>query len=114
MDFISIELILNKMFQGYRPWGNQKNDIAVAKLAGKPVTVTDYVRPVCLPTFVPPVGDKLIITGWGGTENVGNSNIKLKEIALPLASQQLCAEQWGGLYHLPSESLSWFAHDFDR
>jgi len=84
---------------GYRPWGNQKNDIAVAKLAGKPVTVTDYVRPVCLPTFVPPVGDKLIITGWGGTENVGNSNIKLKEIALPLASQQLCAEQWGEYFN---------------
>ena len=67
----------------------------MAKLAGKPLKFTDYVKPVCLPTFVPPVGDKLMITGWGSTQDVGPAKEKLKEIPLPLTSQKICAEQWG-------------------
>ena len=82
----------------FQPWGNQEHDIAVAKLAGKPLKFTDYVKPVCLPTFVPPVGDKLMITGWGSTQDVGPAKEKLKEIPLPLTSQKICAEQWGSKY----------------
>ena len=70
----------------------------MAKLAGKPLKFTDYVKPVCLPTFVPPVGDKLMITGWGSTQDVGPAKEKLKEIPLPLTSQKICAEQWGSKY----------------
>lgn len=83
----------------FQPWGNQEHDIAVAKLAGKPLKFTDYVKPVCLPSFVPPVGDKLMITGWGSTQDVGPAKEKLKEIPLPLTSQKICAEQWGKYFN---------------
>lgn len=79
----------------YRPYGQQENDIAVAKLAGKPVVITSYVSPVCMPKYVPPVGEKLIITGWGSTQDVGHGKEKLKEIILPLASQEVCRNEWG-------------------
>ena len=37
-----------------------------------------------------------MITGWGSTVNVGHGKEKLKEIPLPLASQKVCADNWGG------------------
>ena len=52
------------------PWvGNQQHDIAVAKLNRK-VQFSEYVRPVCLPDFVPPVDANIYITGWGSTKQV--------------------------------------------
>lgn len=51
------------------------NDIALAKL-GAPVTLTEYVRPVCLPKQgqTPAYGDECYLTGWGrltdGGENI--------------------------------------------
>jgi len=48
-----------------------------------------------MPKYVPPVGEKLIITGWGSTQDVGHGKEKLKEIILPLASQEVCRNEWG-------------------
>ena len=79
----------------YRPYGQQQNDIALAKLSGKPVVITDYVKPACLPKYIPPVGEKLTITGWGSTQKIGHGKEKLKEIPLPLAPQSVCKQQWG-------------------
>ncbi|CAG5095546.1 Oidioi.mRNA.OKI2018_I69.XSR.g14233.t1.cds [Oikopleura dioica] len=84
---------------GFQPWvGNQQHDIALARLH-KPVEITSYVKPACLPKFVPPVDGKLYITGWGSTKSVGPSSQRLKEIVLPLASQETCRDEWRGYFN---------------
>lgn len=83
----------------FQPWiGNQMHDIAVARMH-RPIEVTEYVRPVCLPKFVPPVDGKIYITGWGNTKKVGPSANRLKELVLPLATQDVCEEQWKGYFN---------------
>jgi hypothetical protein len=83
----------------FHPWvGNQMHDIAVAKLH-RAVDITEYVRPVCLPQYVPPVDEKLFITGWGNTKRVGPDGNKLKELILPLASQDVCRSHWKGYFN---------------
>jgi len=83
----------------FQPWiGNQMHDIAVARLH-RPIEVTDYVRPVCLPQFIPPVDGKIYITGWGNTKKVGADGNKLKELILPLATQEVCENQWKGYFN---------------
>lgn len=61
--------------------------------------MTSYVKPACLPRFVPPVDGKLYITGWGSTKSVGPSSQRLKEIVLPLASQETCRDEWRGYFN---------------
>jgi len=77
----------------FRPWVTAIHDIAVAKLL-QPIQVTEYVQPACLPKFVPPVHGKIHITGWGETMEVGPNSNKLKELELPLATQDVCKEEW--------------------
>jgi len=84
---------------GFQPWvGNQQHDIALGRLH-KAIEVSSYVKPVCLPRFVPPVDGKLYITGWGSTKSVGPSSQRLKEIVLPLASQDTCRDEWRGYFN---------------
>lgn len=65
--------------------GNQRdqlNDIALLRLKSA-VAYTDYISPVCLP-ILPEyqnnifLGRKMVVSGWGRTENDAASNIKLK------------------------------------
>ncbi|XP_055700071.1 serine protease easter-like isoform X2 [Phlebotomus papatasi] len=61
---------------------NQRNDIALLRLA-ETVRFNDFIKPVCLPTashlrnndFV---GQSMDVAGWGKTESVSASNVKLK------------------------------------
>ncbi|XP_022211190.2 transmembrane protease serine 9 [Drosophila obscura] len=61
---------------------NQVNDIALLRL-GSQVEYTDFVRPICLPldvnlrsaTFD---GITMDVAGWGKTEELSSSNLKLK------------------------------------
>lgn len=61
---------------------NQLNDIALLRLA-RQIEYTDFVRPICLPldtnlrsaTFD---GISMDVAGWGKTENLSASNLKLK------------------------------------
>jgi len=68
---------------GYIPASkNQVNDIALLRL-GQQVEYTDFVRPICLPldtnlrsaTFD---GITMDVAGWGKTEQLSASNLKLK------------------------------------
>ncbi|CAO1427647.1 unnamed protein product [Diamesa serratosioi] len=69
--------------ENYQPnAGNQHNDIALLRLAQK-VTFNEFVAPICLPfesavrnnNFV---NQTLSVAGWGKTESVSASNLKLK------------------------------------
>lgn len=52
------------------------NDIALMEM-DSPITFSDYIRPICLPApqhdF--PVGDTVLITGWGATREEGEFSI---------------------------------------
>ncbi|XP_017849680.1 serine protease easter [Drosophila busckii] len=67
----------------YDPFSkNQVNDIALLRL-GRQIEYTDFVRPICLPldtnlraaTFD---GISMDVAGWGKTEELSASNLKLK------------------------------------
>ncbi|XP_059611758.1 serine protease easter-like [Phlebotomus argentipes] len=72
---------------------NQRNDIALLRLA-QTVQFNDFVKPVCLPTasylrndnFV---GKSMDVAGWGKTESVSASNVKLK-VRVNGVSQDSC------------------------
>ncbi|KAI8494927.1 hypothetical protein Bbelb_275320 [Branchiostoma belcheri] len=63
-------------------------DLALLKLA-RPVTLNQYVWPVCLvsgPGADPPEGTNCVTTGWGST---GNDTV-LKQARIPLVSNEKC------------------------
>ena len=51
-----------------------ESDIALIKL-GLPVTLTDYVRPACLPQYQeePAYRDECQLSGWGSLSDKGES-----------------------------------------
>ncbi|XP_078690973.1 cubilin-like isoform X2 [Branchiostoma floridae x Branchiostoma belcheri] len=66
-------------------------DLALLKLA-RPVTLNQYVWPVCLvsgPGADPPEGTICVITGWGNTQGTGNEDV-LKQARIPLVSNDKC------------------------
>ncbi|XP_071940890.1 serine protease hepsin-like [Antedon mediterranea] len=65
-------------------------DIAMVKLQEQ-ATITDYVRPVCLPEAmdVYPNGNECIVTGWGETKGTGFETV-LKEAAVPIIETTIC------------------------
>eukprot|EP00058_Branchiostoma_floridae_P021473 XP_002606963.1 hypothetical protein BRAFLDRAFT_200682 [Branchiostoma floridae] len=74
----------------YSPYPANK-DLALLKLA-QPVTLNQYVWPVCLvsgPGDDPPEGTSCVITGWGNTQGTGNDDV-LKQARVPLVSNDKC------------------------
>ncbi|XP_014477561.1 PREDICTED: uncharacterized protein LOC106745987 [Dinoponera quadriceps] len=70
---------------------DQRNDIALLRLS-RDVTFTTYIKPICLPTNTT-VSNKLVVAGWGKTEVLSASNIKLK-LELPLTNKQQCDQTY--------------------
>ncbi|XP_015111459.1 uncharacterized protein LOC107037419 [Diachasma alloeum] len=66
------------------------NDVAVLRLE-KPVTFSDYVRPICLPDSEPKSGTSCTVTGWGQLYEIGRIfPDTLQEVELPLISTEEC------------------------
>ncbi|XP_066292098.1 MAM and LDL-receptor class A domain-containing protein 1-like isoform X1 [Branchiostoma lanceolatum] len=66
-------------------------DLALLKLT-QPVTLNQYVWPVCLvsgPGDDPPEGTNCVSTGWGRTQGTGNDDV-LKQARIPLVSNDRC------------------------
>ncbi|XP_035216984.1 ovochymase-1-like [Stegodyphus dumicola] len=75
------------------PWLIRKqHDIALVKL-NAPVTETDYISPVCLPSvnYTLSPGTMCYVTGWGETYGTG-SELELKQAAVPVVSLEKCRE----------------------
>nr|Q8I6K0.1 RecName: Full=Phenoloxidase-activating factor 3; AltName: Full=Prophenoloxidase-activating factor III; AltName: Full=Serine protease-like protein PPAF-3; Contains: RecName: Full=Phenoloxidase-activating factor 3 light chain; Contains: RecName: Full=Phenoloxidase-activating factor 3 heavy chain; Flags: Precursor [Holotrichia diomphalia]BAC15604.1 prophenoloxidase activating factor-III [Holotrichia diomphalia] len=66
------------------------NDIALIRLA-RPVNRNKYVQPICLPlpTERTPVGENLLVAGWGATETKAQSDKKQK-LKLPVTDLPAC------------------------
>ncbi|XP_011309599.1 uncharacterized protein [Fopius arisanus] len=66
------------------------NDVAMLRLE-KPVTFSDYVRPICLPDGEPKSGTSCTVTGWGQLYEIGRIfPDTLQEVELPLISTEEC------------------------
>ncbi|KAK4881499.1 hypothetical protein RN001_004818 [Aquatica leii] len=71
-----------------------KHDIALIRLE-RAVRFTDYIKPICIPAADqpdPPLGQKLIIAGWGQTEHGSTSDYKLRA-EVPVASRNVCSQK---------------------
>ncbi|KAM4651120.1 serine protease hepsin isoform 1-T3 [Discoglossus pictus] len=67
------------------------NDIALVHLL-TPITLTEYVQPVCLPALgqVMTDGKMCTVTGWGNTMYYGQQSDILQEASVPIISSTLC------------------------
>ncbi|XP_054708366.1 serine protease 30-like isoform X2 [Uloborus diversus] len=77
---------------------NKGNDIALVRL-NAPVTMTKFVRPVCLPPWRSKISPGTIchVTGWGMTLGSGNSDV-LKQAAVPIVSNKECNQLYEAIY----------------
>ncbi|XP_017081642.1 melanization protease 1 [Drosophila eugracilis] len=76
---------------------DQLNDIALLRLRDE-VQYSDFISPVCLPTLPSQqnnmfLGRKVVVAGWGRTENNFTSNIKLKAELDPVLSDD-CKQRY--------------------
>ncbi|XP_069390707.1 ST14 transmembrane serine protease matriptase a [Paralichthys olivaceus] len=73
------------------------NDIALMEL-DSPVTLSDYIRPICLPSpqhdF--PTGNTVWITGWGATREGGFAAPVLQKAQVRIINQTVCDKLMGG------------------
>uniref|UniRef100_A0A3Q2ZJZ9 Transmembrane serine protease 3 n=1 Tax=Kryptolebias marmoratus TaxID=37003 RepID=A0A3Q2ZJZ9_KRYMA len=74
----------------YRPKGLD-HDIALMKL-DKPLVFTGFVQPICLPNNGEEFAEGTIcwISGWGATEEDGETSIVLRSAMVPLISTKTC------------------------
>jgi len=74
----------------------QDFDVSVLKLAS-PVTFSEYIRPVCMPSSsFNPVGKMATVTGWGRTTEGGSTATKLREVQVPILTKAQCQSAYSG------------------
>ncbi|XP_069841077.1 transmembrane protease serine 9-like [Dendropsophus ebraccatus] len=95
------DIILHPLYTGV----GSKGDIALLKLS-RPVTYTQYILPICLPsssvTF--PCGMECWVTGWGSISSGVNlpKPMTLQKVMTPIIERATC----DGLYHVGSTTSS--------
>jgi len=73
------------------------HDMALLKLSS-PITYTDHIQPVCLPTNINDVlagNVNLIVTGWGATSEGGAVSSQLRQVVVPSMTSAQCTSQYG-------------------
>uniref|UniRef100_A0A8D0HCL6 Transmembrane serine protease 3 n=1 Tax=Sphenodon punctatus TaxID=8508 RepID=A0A8D0HCL6_SPHPU len=85
--------------RNYRP-KTMWNDIALMKLAS-PLVLNGLIEPICLPNFGEhfPEGKSCWISGWGATEEGGDTTESMNYASVPLISNRVCnhREVYGGI-----------------
>jgi len=74
-------------------------DISLLQLAA-PVELTDYIRPICLPSAGDEVevGTQCTISGWGAIEEGKGTADVLRDAEVPILSNNQCSNWLGGNY----------------
>jgi len=81
------EIIMHENYNDY----TLDNDIALLRLVA-PLTYTDEVSPVCLPSSAAVEAAECTITGWGETEDSSDpDNLPLQTADVPIVNQDYCA-----------------------
>ncbi|XP_041920036.1 ST14 transmembrane serine protease matriptase a [Alosa sapidissima] len=72
-------------------------DIALMEL-DSPVTLSDYIRPICLPSpsYMFPAGHSVWITGWGATREGGYGPNVLQKAEVRIINSTVCNDLMGG------------------
>lgn len=86
-------------------YGNFLNDVALLRLE-EPIIFSDNIQPIPLATSEVPVGEKVIISGWGRIKQGGDLPQKLQWNQLTAISRNECKE----LIDMDSDSLICLAH----
>uniref|UniRef100_A0A5S6QWF3 Peptidase S1 domain-containing protein n=1 Tax=Trichuris muris TaxID=70415 RepID=A0A5S6QWF3_TRIMR len=75
------------------------NDIAIIKTQ-RPFEFTNYVSSACLPdkNQVLPVGIRCLASGWGHTSETGTGVDRLRQVYLPILSDNYCRDAYGSMY----------------
>lgn len=82
--------ITNFKIHPYYDRSTQENDIAIITLA-RSVSFDGDIRPICLPHANRDYAGQIsTIVGWGSTAYSGTGSNKLKQVSLPIWSQQDC------------------------
>ncbi|XP_072903726.1 transmembrane protease serine 2-like [Hemitrygon akajei] len=70
-------------------------DIALMKLL-TPFTISDKVRPICLPNYeqIFPTGSESWVTGWGDEEERGFLSEILRKVEVPLINSEDCRKKY--------------------
>lgn len=73
------------------------NDIALMEMES-PVTFSDTIRPVCLPTATDtfPAGTSVFISGWGATREGGSGATVLQKAEVRIINSTVCNQLMGG------------------
>uniref|UniRef100_A0A8C4S735 Peptidase S1 domain-containing protein n=1 Tax=Erpetoichthys calabaricus TaxID=27687 RepID=A0A8C4S735_ERPCA len=94
------------VYPGYQS-AEQGKDVTLVQLSS-PVTFTDYILPICLPSPNVSFSEGLMcwVTGWGTTTENGNVSQTLQEVEVPIVSRTTCSSMYvtGGVGgNLPSD-----------
>ncbi|EMP31464.1 Transmembrane protease serine 3, partial [Chelonia mydas] len=93
----SVEKII--YHRNYKPKA-MGNDIALMKLAA-PLALNGLIEPICLPNFGEhfPEGKMCWISGWGATEEGGDTSETMNFAGVPLISNKVCNHRdvYGGI-----------------
>ncbi|XP_013390347.1 CUB and peptidase domain-containing protein 2-like [Lingula anatina] len=84
-EIVQVQTLIRHENYDHSIWDN---DITLFKLA-KPVTLSDRVHPVCLPTTVAADNTFCYVSGWGIVLGTGNSGV-LKQALVPIVKRQTC------------------------
>ncbi|XP_030376378.1 chymotrypsin-2 [Scaptodrosophila lebanonensis] len=71
------------------------NDIAVIRLNDS-IVWNDYTKPIALPTEPLANNTKVLLTGWGSTEYMGDTPDVLQQASLTYVNYTVCQEEMGG------------------
>ena len=71
------------------------NDIALLKLS-KPITYTDNIQPVCMPSKTAGSynGEDATVTGWGATREGGSVSNTLQQVTVPVITNSACQKSY--------------------
>jgi secreted trypsin-like serine protease len=73
------------------------HDMSLLRLSS-PITYTDHIQPVCLPSNIDDVlvgNVNLIVTGWGATSEGGPVSSQLRQVVVPSLTQAMCIQEYG-------------------
>ncbi|KAM7348081.1 serine protease SP24D-like [Cochliomyia hominivorax] len=90
----------------HEDYGNFLNDVALLRVE-EPIIFSDNIQPISLATTEVPVGEKVVISGWGRLKQGGDLPQKLQWNELTVISRIECKEK----INMDSDSLICLAHE---
>ena len=81
----------HEMFRNHgESYAEMYDDIGIIKLAS-PLSWSDQIQPICLPSKAPVGGQMCTVIGWGATENTGDKNT-LRDVNVPIVARSICTQ----------------------